>query len=121
MNLGWLTATSPETELRRVVLHEFGHVLGLIHEHSSPVAKIPWNEKIVLDYYKRTQGWSHSTTKANVLLPEFADAYTEFDPDSIMMYPIPSDLTIGGFSVPWENSELSDLDKKLIGQLYPKD
>ncbi|MEO7159696.1 MAG: hypothetical protein ABIX00_04125, partial [Polaromonas sp.] len=29
MNYGWLTPTSPDDELRRVVLHEFGHALGL--------------------------------------------------------------------------------------------
>ena len=32
MNLGWLTETTDDNEFRRVVLHEFGHALGLIHE-----------------------------------------------------------------------------------------
>ena len=40
MNYGWLTPTSPDDELRRVVLHEFGHALGLIHEHQNPEG---WN------------------------------------------------------------------------------
>ena len=38
MNYGWL---EPDTELReyqRVVRHEFGHALGMIHEHQNPAA-----------------------------------------------------------------------------------
>src|SRR5437588_7432546 len=33
-----LTPSSPEEVFARVVLHEFGHVLGLIHEHQSPIS-----------------------------------------------------------------------------------
>ena len=38
MNLSGVrsTSTSIGLEERRVVLHEFGHALGLIHEHQSP-------------------------------------------------------------------------------------
>ncbi len=120
MNLGWLTEYSYEQELRRVVLHEFGHVLGLVHEHSSPAAHIPWDEDAVYEYYQRTQGWSHSKTKTNVLLPEQVSLYTEFDPDSIMLYAIPKSLTLGGFEIPWSNCELSDTDKAFAAKLYPK-
>lgn len=42
MNYGWLDDASSE-EYSRVVLHEFGHALGFIHEHQSPAAGIPWN------------------------------------------------------------------------------
>ena len=41
MNYGWL---EPDTELReyqRVVRHEFGHALGMIHEHQNPTAEDP--------------------------------------------------------------------------------
>ncbi len=38
MNYGWLTPDSDDDELQRVVLHEFGHALGLIHEHQNPRA-----------------------------------------------------------------------------------
>src|SRR5258706_9892542 len=40
MNYGWLTPDSTDDETRRVVLHEFGHALGLIHEHQSPAGGI---------------------------------------------------------------------------------
>src|SRR5688572_13852372 len=47
MNYGWLTADTDDRECERVVLHEFGHVLGLIHEHQSPKAKLDWKKKEV--------------------------------------------------------------------------
>jgi hypothetical protein len=51
MNYGWLTPESPEEEYSRVVLHEFGHALGAIHEHQNPQAGIPWNKEAVYNYY----------------------------------------------------------------------
>jgi hypothetical protein len=40
MNLGWLEDTpvaNTTADERGVILHEFGHVLGLMHEHQSPL------------------------------------------------------------------------------------
>ena len=47
MNLGWIHDSKSEDELRSVVLHEFGHALGAVHEHESPYASIPWNKEKV--------------------------------------------------------------------------
>jgi hypothetical protein len=33
MNFGWLRDDTKDTEYERVVVHEFGHALGCIHEH----------------------------------------------------------------------------------------
>lgn len=33
MNLGELTSTTPESEIRRAVLRQFGHVLGFVNEN----------------------------------------------------------------------------------------
>ncbi len=119
MNLGWLRPETSETEYRRVVLHEFGHALGLIHEHLSPDAKIPWDEEKVIAYYRRTNGWKEEYIRSNVLkLPE-ADEYTAFDTRSIMLYPVPKELTKGGYEIPWQNSELSETDKEFIAKIYP--
>ncbi len=41
----------PDNEVQRVVLHEFGHTLGLLHEHESPLAQIPWDKNAVYKYY----------------------------------------------------------------------
>jgi len=38
MNLGWLKGGDTISDSERgVILHEFGHVLGLLHEHQSPL------------------------------------------------------------------------------------
>jgi len=36
MNFGWLKDDTDATEYERVVVHEFGHALGAIHEHQNP-------------------------------------------------------------------------------------
>lgn len=33
MNFGWMWYGVPEEDLRATILHEFGHALGLVHEH----------------------------------------------------------------------------------------
>ena len=35
------------SKFRRNVLHEFGHVLGLVHEHQSPLNEIPWKKNFL--------------------------------------------------------------------------
>ena len=109
------------TRVRRTVLHEFGHALGLVHEHQSPGAAIPWDEPKVIAWYQATQGWDEAETRQQVL-DRYNDepwiAYTEHDPDSIMQYPVERELTDGNFFIPW-NDDLSDTDKAAIGLLYP--
>jgi hypothetical protein len=39
MNLGWVEESTAEKEFARVVLHEFGHALALLHEHNHPNAQ----------------------------------------------------------------------------------
>jgi hypothetical protein len=52
MNLD-LTDSTPEPELKRQVIHEFGHALGCIYEHCSPGADIQWNFEEVYSYYQK--------------------------------------------------------------------
>src|SRR5208337_1369205 len=66
MNFGWLNPGSDEPTLRSVVLHEFGHMLGLVHEHMHPGGQIKWNYPVALAYYERTQGWDEAMVKAQV-------------------------------------------------------
>lgn len=120
MNYGWIDANSSEEELRSVVLHEFGHALGLIHEHQNPVAGIQWNrEAVIRELSGPPNSWSVEEIEFNVLDPASpADvAATAMDPQSIMMYPIPASWTTDGFSAGF-NSDLSDLDKKFIHKQY---
>jgi serralysin len=123
MNYGWLTPDSDEDEIRRVVLHEFGHALGLIHEHQNPQHAIDWNEPAVIaDLSGPPNNWDEETIRHNVLdhyNPEDVTA-TDVDPQSIMMYPIPASWTNDGFSAEL-NSDLSPKDIELIRQEYPRD
>jgi hypothetical protein len=74
----------------------------------------------VLRFYRETNGWSDEYTRSNVLEPMAVDRSTRFDPQSIMLYPVPAELlTDPAAAVPWSNSELSDLDKAFIRTIYP--
>lgn len=121
MNFGWLYPNTHIDEYRRVVLHEFGHALGMVHEHQSPAAAIPWNQQAVYDYYAAPpNNWSKAMVDINVF-DKYAvrsTQFSEFDSASIMLYAIPAQLTTNGFAVGW-NTELSAMDKAYIGQLYP--
>ena len=120
MNFGWLTDQTPDYEVRRTVLHEFGHALGLLHEHQNPHGGIPWNEEAVYAHYWRTQGWDRNTTYHNVMATASHDntQFSAYDHKSIMHYPVPSELTNGDYVVGM-NNELSATDKYYIAMLYP--
>ena len=120
MNFGWLTAASTDVEVRRVVLHEFGHALGCIHEHQNPGGQIHWNKPAVYAYYaKPPNGWDAAKVDHNIFetYQEDLTSHTTVDPQSIMMYPIPSAFTTDGYSVGM-NTDLSATDKAFIRQMY---
>ncbi len=120
MNYGWLTPDSDDDELRRVVLHEFGHALGLIHEHQNPDHAIAWNRAAVIaDLSGPPNNWDEATIENNIF-----KAYdpaeitgTAVDAESIMLYPIPASWTTDGFSADL-NRELSETDKEFIRSAY---
>lgn len=136
LNLSVMSWRQP-TGFRKYVLHEFGHAIGCVHEHQTPIAGIPWNTAAVYDFYWQTQHWDKKAVDAQVLnvfaqpstnhVPTDQEAivlgpddYTDrFDPHSIMVYPISPNLTDGVFEVKWRD-ELSDLDKEFIASVYPK-
>lgn len=121
MNYGWLKPDSSDQEYMRVVLHEFGHALGCIHEHQHPQAGIPWNRDAVYSYYMGPpNNWSREQVDHNIFRRLGTDItqFSQYDRESIMNYAIPKELTIGGFEIPW-NNQLSATDKNFMRQLYP--
>ena len=101
MNYGWLDPGTSLREYQRVVRHEFGHALGMIHEHQNPDAqtKIPWDKPKVYAHYAQ-QGWSIADVDSNIfaVYDEDDTNFTTFDPTSIMQYAVPDSLTVGSFA-----------------------
>lgn len=120
MQFGWLTPRSSDEEISRVVLHEFGHALGLIHEHQSPTASIPWDTAAVYAYYGRLYGWNRDMVNAQLFrrYGESTTQFSAFDSLSIMQYPVPEELTLGDYAVGW-NSTLSGTDTVFVRTIYP--
>ena len=122
MNYGWLTPGTPDDEYSRVVIHEFGHALGLIHEHQNPSGGIQWNKSVVYRYYEGPPNfWVPQQVDINLFRNYAVDQtnFTQTDPLSIMMYPIPEGFTTDGLVVGF-NRILSETDKLFVSQTYPK-
>jgi len=121
MNFGWLTPGVTDDEARRVILHEFGHALGLIHEHQNPISQIKWNKPAVIaDLSGPPNNWDSATIEHNMFeqYPSNEIAGTKLDWHSIMMYPIPKSWTLDGTSAGL-NNDLSGTDRDFIQQQYP--
>lgn len=121
INFGWLNDQLPEKDYKQVVLHEFGHALGLIHEHQSPAAKVDWDKPRVYWYFWQNYNWTKDAVDRNIF-QEFEKTtirYSELDKDSIMAYYIPAEFTLNNQQFP-QNYVLSEGDKKYIGELYPE-
>lgn len=117
MNFGWLSADTPDAELERVVLHEFGHALGLVHEHQLPLDAIPWDREAV--YRDLEPRWSKERIEQNIFatVSDEALAMSHFDPTSIMAYPIKESWTQNRVSIGL-NARLSAKDIAFIRNIY---
>jgi Astacin (Peptidase family M12A)/Bacterial pre-peptidase C-terminal domain len=115
LNLGWQDAS--------VILHEFGHMIGLAHEHQNPDGGIIWNEaQVIADLSGPPNFWDEPTIRHNVLDKYSADQVhgTTFDPKSIMLYAFPDNWT-SNTGATSENNALSDRDVSFIAseKMYP--
>jgi len=116
MNLGFLDGGT--------AAHEFGHAIGLAHEHQNPKGGIQWNEEVIFrELAKPPNSWTEEMIRHNVLEKYSADQImgTEFDPDSIMLYFFPASWTLNGIGTT-QNDVLSLMDKEFVAgaKMYPK-
>jgi len=117
MNLGFLDGGT--------AAHEFGHTIGLAHEHQNPAGGIEWNEQAVITALSGPpNNWNEAQIRHNVLDKYRVDQVkgTEFDPDSIMLYFFPGTWVKSGVGT-HANDVLSQLDKGYVAsaEAYPKD
>jgi len=121
MNFGWLRDNTDETEYERVVVHEFGHALGAIHEHQNPQGGIQWNLPAVYAYFGGPpNNWTKEQVDNNVVGKYSVDQLnaSRYDPDSIMLYQFDGALIKGGKPTKF-NTRLSTGDKRFIRKQYP--
>lgn len=115
MNLGFLDGGT--------AAHEFGHAIGLAHEHQNPAGGLEWNEEAVIrDLSGPPNSWTEDQIRHNVITKYSVDQIkgTEFDPNSIMLYFFPDSWVVNGEGTK-ANEILSNLDKGFISgaEAYP--
>jgi serralysin len=118
---------APEGPIRATIMHEFGHALGLLHEHQSPNAncdaEIDWATAYKVG---AGMGWDQAQVDRNFrqLASTTSLNATEVDRKSIMHYSLPPTLFKRGKESACyvtENLELSEQDRKFIASVYPKE
>ena len=123
MNYGWLRDDTDDAEYSRVVLHEFGHALGCVHEHQQPKFTRIWDEAKVMEYFQGPPNyWSPEDIRYNVLSKYSPNGVssTKYDPKSIMLYSFDGALFADGKGPTNTNSDVSTLDVKKMKEMYPK-
>jgi hypothetical protein len=114
-----------QQEFSRVILHEFGHALGKIHEHMRPDRPITWNkQKLLALFGGPPNNWSSQMIDQQIVNFYQGGALvgTAFDIQSIMMYQFPNGVAFYSDGTPFQtpnNLVLSPMDKVLANMLYP--
>lgn len=119
---------------KTVVIHEFGHALGLKHEHQHSVcgAEYRWEkgsggEPSVYEVFWRWQGWKKEVVDINLrpIPAHEADASEVADRASVMFYAMPAQAFVKGDKsvcfIAQENRDISKMDALGARMAYPKD
>lgn len=118
----------PARERRRLILHEFGHALGLLHEHTNPASGLKLDQQKAVDhYFALFKGQlSREAVWEQIRLLEYNSSrylIRPFDPKSIMMYPVLKHLLRPDSE--WDpamsewNNDLARSDTDIVREMYP--
>lgn len=127
MNLAFRETSAIDAEKdygKFIVLHEFGHALGMVHEHQQPGASLQFkeNDPAVLGYFRQALGnVSDAVVRENVFKrwKEFElKKFSDYDPRSIMHYAFAAWMFVDA-TARVQNFELSHLDKMFAAIMYP--
>jgi hypothetical protein len=123
--------TAADAYHKAVIRHEFGHALGLLHEHQNTALncfeQIRWTgPDNVYEYFARPpNGWDVPQVNRNLgFIGQTDPDYVAGDPDpaSIMMYALPAAIFSTGASsqcvVP-VNYSISGKDRAIVAKMYP--
>ena len=126
LNLAFYDVNPPaEPAFSRYILHEFGHAIGLQHEHQSPrapcSAEFNWPQ-----IYKYLSGdpnyWDKDKVDHNMRPKEVPEGRsTRFDPESIMLYRFSKEFYVEGVDAACYiegNDKPSQTDLAAVRELY---
>lgn len=118
MSIGF---NKPRASVASTIQHEFGHALGLKHEHQHPDRTLELNKTQIYEAYG-LQGKERYEANHDIIrpFPRREVKLSAYDQHSIMHY---------GFSKSWVNdakaiskpAQLSEGDKNFIQSIYPAD
>jgi hypothetical protein len=111
----------PESEWRRVVRHEVGHTLGLLHEHMLPEIIALLDPEAVIADFMASQGWPRQMVVQQILTPPAPGTYraSKTSVHSLMCYQFSARVTRNHQPIPG-GFDITPEDGAFVGSLYPK-
>ena len=114
-------------DVRGTIIHEFGHALGLLHEHQSPVSTCSneFNWDYIVKYLSGPpNNWSEDQIKTNMATEVGEDLMmTDFDQKSVMLYYFPEEFYSDGSKascfIQKPNDDISETDRGTVQYMYP--